>query len=282
MRQCAIVQFVALGIGGTEVVAAPCIERDCHGAARNVDGVETLFLLADAGRGRGAGLNHQRTARPRDEVAGVLSRGVVHVARQQHIDSRLLDGVKRQFLPADCALNFIANLHREHRVMGDQHSHRLRRRPRESVANEFDLVFVHPAFLEGQRTRRIDAEHCHARELDEGTQALVDEPPIARQRRQEAPEHIVEGDVVIAGHAEHLVPALAQPFEEAARLLELLGARALGEVAADDDEVGLELVDLPFDGFDQPLVMGAEMEIGKVNEPGHSGPTPSSRERSAA
>jgi hypothetical protein len=76
---------------------------------------------------------------------------------------------------------------------------------------------------------------------------------------------------VIAGHAEHLVAAVLQPLEEQARFAELLGLGALGEIAADDDKVGLELVDLRLDGLDQPLVMRAEMKVGKVHEPGHVG-----------
>ena len=87
--------------------------------------------------------------------------------RQQHVDSGLLDRVERQFLPADRALNPVADLQREHRVMGDQHCAWTPPAYAESLANEFDLVFVDPAVLEGQRTRRVDPEHGHARELDE-------------------------------------------------------------------------------------------------------------------
>ena len=51
-----------------------------------------------------------------------------------------------------------------------------------------------------------------------GHRRVVDEAPVARQRRQEAAQHVVQRHVVIAGHAEHLVAALAQPFEELAGL----------------------------------------------------------------
>ena len=66
-------------------------------------------------------------------------------------------------------------------------------------------------------------------------------------------------------------PRSRKPFEELAGLAELLGPRALGEVAADDDEVGLELVDLPLDRLDQPLVMRAEMKVGEMDEASHRG-----------
>ena len=106
--------------------------------------------------------------------------------------------------------------------------------------------------------------------LDERAQALVDEAAVARQRRQEAAKHVVQRNVVVAGHAEHLVAALAQPFEEFAGFAKLLGARALGEVAADHDQVGLELVDFAFDRLDQPLVVRAEMKVGEMDEAGHA------------
>jgi hypothetical protein len=54
-----------------------------------------------------------------------------------------------------------------------------------------------------------------------------------------------------------------------AGFLELLGLCALGEVAADEDEVGLETADLGFDGFDQHFVVCAEMEVGEVEEASH-------------
>src|SRR3954466_10510049 len=84
---------------------------------------------------------------------------------------------------------------------------------------------------------------------------------------------------MVAGHTKHFMAALAQPFEEATRLLELLGTGALGEVAADDDQVGLEYVDRPLDAFDQPLVVSAEMEVGKMDEARHPSVNASSPER---
>ena len=97
-------------------------------------------------------------------------------------------------------------------------AHRLLRRSREGLADEFDLLLAHPALLEGQRARGVDAEHGHTGQLDERAQAVVDEAPVTRQRRQEAAQHVVQRDVVVAGDAEDLVAALAQALEELARL----------------------------------------------------------------
>ena len=74
---------------------------------------------------------------------------------------------------------------------------------------------------------------------------------------------------MVARNAENFVTPLAQPFEEAAGLLELLGPGALGEVAADHHQVGLQLVDAAIDGLDQPLIVSAEVEVGQMDEPRH-------------
>jgi hypothetical protein len=74
---------------------------------------------------------------------------------------------------------------------------------------------------------------------------------------------------MVAGHCKHFVPGRLQPFEEAAGLAELLGPRALREVAADDDEVGLELIDALLNRADELIVMGAEVQVGQMNEASH-------------
>src|SRR3954452_8621298 len=74
---------------------------------------------------------------------------------------------------------------------------------------------------------------------------------------------------MVARHAEHFVAAVAQPFQELAGFLELLGPGTLGEIATDDDKVGLELIDLPVDGFDEALVVRTEVQVGEVDDAGH-------------
>src|SRR5438477_7229945 len=149
-------------------------------------------------------------------------------------------------------------------MMRDEDSHRLARSSRKGLPDESDLILVDPAVLEGQRTRRVDPEHGNAGKLDERAEGLVDEAAIARQRREEAAKDIVERHIVVAGDPEDFVPALAQAFEEFARFAELLGPCTLREIAADDDEVGFQPVDLPVDRLDEPLVMSAEVQIGKM------------------
>src|SRR5206468_9779254 len=123
---------------------------------------------------------------------------------------------------------------------------RLAGRPGEGFANEGDLVVVDAPVLERERARRVHPEDGDARQLDEWAKRLVDEAAVARQRREEAAQNVVQRDVVIAGHAEHLVPMFPEAFEELAGFPELLGTSALREIAADDDDVWLELVGLRF------------------------------------
>src|SRR4051812_5411936 len=65
------------------------------------------------------------------------------------------------------------------------------------------------------------------------------------------------------------MPPVAQGFQELASLRELLGARALSEIAADRDQIGLESVDLAQDSIDETIVMRTEVEIGQMSDGGH-------------
>ena len=74
---------------------------------------------------------------------------------------------------------------------------------------------------------------------------------------------------MVAGDAQYLVPPLLQLFEEMTGFAKLLGACALGEIAANDDEVGFQLVDFCLDRLDDLLVVCAEMQVGEMDEASH-------------
>jgi hypothetical protein len=74
---------------------------------------------------------------------------------------------------------------------------------------------------------------------------------------------------VIARDGEHIVALVTEPFEEPARLLELLGLGALGQIAADDDEIGICPIDLLLDCLDHLGIVRSEMEVGEVNQARH-------------
>jgi hypothetical protein len=67
------------------------------------------------------------------------------------------------------------------------------------------------------------------------------------------------------------VAVIAQLLEELAGFAKLFGPRALREVAADDDQIWLQIVDLAAHGVNEALVMSAEMKVRQMNNTGHVG-----------
>src|SRR4029079_19285632 len=126
--------------------------------------VEALLLLAHPRGRRGAGLNDKNAASSRHEIAGVLARGMMRMAGTHHVTATFLDGVECQLLPADRALDFVADRERKQGVMSDENAESVARRAREGLADKGDLVLVDPPVLEGQRACGVDAEHGHARQ----------------------------------------------------------------------------------------------------------------------
>ena len=76
---------------------------------------------------------------------------------------------------------------------------------------------------------------------------------------------------MVAGDAERLEAGALEPVEEGAGLAILLDPRPLGEVAADDDEVGPVLGQPRLRAGDHSRVVGAEMDVGEMGDPGHAG-----------
>ena len=141
---------------------------------------------------------------------------------------------------------------------------------RKGIADECNLVAIDAAVLERQGASGVDPQNGEARKLNKRAEIVVDEAAIAGERRQEAPENVIERHIMVTRNAEHLVARILKPLEELARLLELVGPCALSKVAADHDKVGVELVNAAFDGAHEVLIVGAKMQIGKVHEAGHA------------
>ena len=74
---------------------------------------------------------------------------------------------------------------------------------------------------------------------------------------------------MVARYREHFMAAVVQTLQKLAGFAKLLGPGALREVAADDDQIRLQLVDLPVDRLDQPVVMGPKVEIGEMDDASH-------------
>ncbi len=74
---------------------------------------------------------------------------------------------------------------------------------------------------------------------------------------------------MVARNAEDLMASIAQSFKKAASLLELLGLRPLGEVAADHDKIGPELIDLSLDRLNETIIVSTKMQVRKMNQASH-------------
>ena len=98
----------------------------------------------------------------------------------------------------------------------------------EAVADERHLLVADPPVLEGQRARRVDAEHGEPLALEPGAEIVVDMAPIAAQRTREALQDVVERHVVIAGDAQRRQPGRLEPVEEGAGLVEIVDRAPAG------------------------------------------------------
>jgi len=74
---------------------------------------------------------------------------------------------------------------------------------------------------------------------------------------------------MIAGNDQQFQPRRAQPVEPCGRCAELLDPRALGQVAADDDQVGPTLLQPGCGGVDYARIVRAEMNVGQMSDTGH-------------
>ena len=172
------------------------------------------------------------------------------------------------------------DLGQQERVVHDDDAHQLRRQGVEAREYALELALAHPAGgavqVARQPARRL---HADDGELGVGPDRLElrrDELAVAVVGPHEPLDRVPLRQVVVAGHGED---RRRQPVEERARGAELLGARRLGEVARDDDQVrprGLERTHQPFDGR---RVDAPEMQVRQVGQPTHSGLVPQARQR---
>ena len=142
--------------------------------------------------------------------------------------------------------------------------------PLERLANKVHLLMADTAVGKSQRAGGIDPQYDRAIQFVIGAEIVVDEALVSGQRRQKATQNVVERHVMVAWDRQDLMARVLQTREEAAGFLELIGARPLREVAADYHQVRFLLVDARFDGFDEVRFMRAEVQVGKVNQPGHA------------
>ena len=121
-----------------------------------------------------------------------------------------------------------------------------------------DLNGVQPAAAEGERSGAVQAERDDFRVDEHRLQIVGDEAAISGQGPEEAPCHIVERHIVIARHDQ---AGTRQRLKKVARLGELTGACALGEISGHGDEIRREVADRRHERRDDTPVQPAEMKI---------------------
>ena len=118
---------------------------------------------------------------PCDEIAGAMDRCVVIVTSEEHVHSGIGDRIERQLAAPDGAGHGVADLQRKKRMVRNQDPHCVRIGSGECLSNEPHLVFVDPPVLEGERSRRVDAEDRRSRDFLHRAQRIVDVAHVARQ-----------------------------------------------------------------------------------------------------
>ena len=131
----------------------------------------------------------------------------------------------------------------------------------------------------GLAARGVQPEHAHVAARPQGLEVVGDVVAVAPQRQQHAPEEVEQRDVVVARHDEVVRGQLVQPLAGAA---ELAGAGALRQVARDDDQVRLDVVQCLLQAVDQRRQVGAEVDVGDVGEDGQDDIRRRSGRRAAA
>ena len=189
----------------------------------------------------------------------------VQVAGEQHVDAAAGERRHREVGAADPLVGVPAGGEVE-RVMGDDDLDDLVGQRRQRRAQTLQLLEVDAAVLDDERARGVDADD---RELgvDEGRlQVGADVALVVGERPQHAREDVVERHVVVARHDDL---RCRQAREEVARRGEQLAARALRQVAGDDDDVGADPLHRRDQRVEQRRVDAAEVQVRQVDEGAH-------------
>lgn len=180
-------------------------------------------------------------------------------------------GLNRFFMAPNGFAQFVphADRHREQGVMRNENPDLAWRDRTEALLHEADLLLVDAPILERERARGVEAQHRDLTIFEPRAEDIVDVVPIALQRCSETSYNIVERYVVIAGHQKKGMACRTQSLEIVRRRLKLMRARALREVARNDDEVRPLLAQPLFCRRHDGWIVCAKMYIGQVRDAGH-------------
>src|SRR5258706_3362927 len=249
-----------------EIAAGPAKALHAHFLRLDVQHVEGIGLAAPAHRGSGAGLHHERGV-----IADLVARGgVAGVARVQMAGEQDVGAAGGEHLhrlartpdkfPRMMALGQVERMMRHH-DLGDA-----RVEPAQPIAHALDLRRVDAAALEHARASGV---HADDRDfiVDEGRLHLRGNvTTILGERLEEALEHVVVGDVVVAGHDQQRT---RQRVEKAPGVAELGRLGALRQVAGYRYEMGPQRLHPPRKRRKQRAIDAPEVQIREVHQHSH-------------
>lgn len=150
--------------------------------------------------------------------------------------------------------------------MGDKHFEKMAARCTKFVGQNSDLSRRDSAVLKSCRSRGICAKDHQLIILKDRVQVGRDVMSVPAERREDAPDDVAKGDVVISRH--HQTGNRDLP-DECAGCFKLLLSGALGQIAADDNHARMKSGDILQQSFYNPLVCHPKMEVRNVRNHPH-------------
>ena len=197
----------------------------------------------------------------RVEVDQIVRRGV-RVTGQQDGDVGLGACADEGVAPEEAG-----QVSRQHRMVGDEQPPCPLRGAGERLSDDRGLARRRVAGLPPPCGHRVEADGDHVRQFDDRIEILGEVALVATRRRQEATRQVDQGKVVVPDDGED---GGGQSIDERPGLLELAAPCPLRQVAGDDDEVGCRECDIVQQGLDEVRAVGAEVEVGEMDDDRHA------------
>src|SRR4051812_4747276 len=195
--------FECLAVAANEVAARPLVGVDPDPAGLEAEQVERIGRFARARRSGRPGVHHEgRDARDPVALRGVAHVRLVQVARQKHVRATVGELLERLAGAPDDLVLLRAVLRHVERMVRDEDLGHLLRQPAKPRAHGLDLVLVDASSLERERPRGVDAHDRHLVVDVFGQEVFRHDALVVGERREEAPEDVVQRDIVVARHHE--------------------------------------------------------------------------------
>ncbi len=164
-------------------------------------------------------------------------------------------------------VGFVGLADRVHRLVRDDDAQCLAARRAQLQAGVVDLPLRHLAVLVPPRARRVEQDEQHVPELDDLLEPRPESAAEAVVGLECTTDDVEQRDVVVA-RDRHAASDLAA-CDEALRGVELRAARALRDVAREQQHVRRELLREAHERIDHGRHFGAEMRVGNLQEHTH-------------